>query len=219
MSAFVIEAVERTEHGKNASRRLRAAGKIPGVVYGHGFGNLSVAVDPKEVVEILTSESGRNTIFTLKVNDRTADVLIRDYQLHPVRGTLLHADFQNIAMDEVREFEIPVEVVGTAKGVKTGGILDHVLRAVTVECLPRDVPEGFPVDVSELDVGDMLRVSDLNLVSDRYTLLSDPEQVVVTVVAPRVEEEKEEVELGLEEEAEPELIRRTKAEEEAEEEE
>lgn len=210
MSPVVVEAQERSEFGKNASRRLRARGSIPAVLYGHGSQNVSIAVDPKKVVEILTSETGRNTIFKLDVNGRFEDVLIREYQLHPVKGTLLHVDFQRVAMDEVMEFEVPVEVVGTAPGVKAGGILDVVLRELTVECLPSEVPDHIQVDVSNLEIGGMVRVSDLQVDTSKIKVLNDPHLVVLVVTAPRVEEEAPAA--AAEAPAEPEVIRRGKVE-------
>ncbi len=217
MSPVVVKAQERSEFGKNASRRLRAGGSIPAVLYGHGSGNISLVVDPKKVVEILTSETGRNTIFKLEVGGRSEDVLIREYQLHPVKGTLLHVDFQRVAMDEVMEFQVPVEVVGTAPGVKAGGVLDVVLRELSVECLPRDVPDHIQVEVSKLEIGDLIRVADLQVDTSKLKILSDPQLVVLTVVPPRVEEETVAA-AAAEAPAEPEVIRRGKAEAEEEEE-
>jgi len=212
MSDFVVKAELRSELGKNANRRLRSRGMIPGVVYGQGLENVSVSLDPAALVDILHSDMGRNTIFMLNYGDKAANVLIRDYQLDPVRGELIHADLQSVAMDELMVFEIPIEVKGTAKGVKNGGVLDVVLREVEVECLPADVPDHVMVDVSELEIGDSLRVGALKLPSERMQMVSESDLVVLTVVPPRVTEEV--AETGLEEEAiEPELIRKGREEE------
>ncbi len=212
MARFTIEAEVREERGKNASRRLRALGMIPGVVYGRSFPATALSVDPKQVERILTSETGRNTIFTLKLGSQSSDVLVREYQLEPVHGTLTHVDFQRISMDEVREFEVPVELVGTAAGVKAGGIVDLVSREILVECLPNDVPSEIEVPMEALEIGDMVRVSELNVETSKIKILSEPDQVVVTVIAPRVEEEV--IAAPEEEEGEePELIRRAKGEE------
>lgn len=216
MADKVLEATPRTEMGKNASRRLRARGRIPAVVYGHDMETVAVSVDPKDVVRILQSDTGRNTIFQLQLEGKPTDVLIRDYQLDPVKGNLIHADFQRVVMDEAMVFEVPIEVVGTAKGVKLGGgVLDLVLREIEVECLPGDVPEHIEVEVSELDIGDALRVSDLKVDTSKVQILSEPDLVVLTVVPPRVEEALPVTE---EEMAEPELVRKGKAEAEEEEE-
>ncbi len=210
MKDLTIQADQRTQLGKNANRRLRTAGKIPGVVYGHDFEPVSVTVDPKDIHRILYSESGRNTIFKLQLPDVVKDVLIRDYQLDPVKGNLLHADFQTVAMDEMMEFEVPIEVVGSSVGVRNGGILDIVLREIEVECLPADVPDNIEIDVSALEIGDMVRVEDLKIDTSKITVLSEPELVVLNVAPPAVEEEPEEVEEAV---AEPEVIKKGKTEE------
>ncbi len=215
MEELFVIAEPRDQVGKNANRRLRRAGRIPATFYGRQLQAVSVAVDPKEIFRILHSESGHNTIFKLKLAQNQTDVLIRDIQLDPVSGQLLHADFQAVAMDELMRFEVPVETLGEARGVKEGGVLDTVLREIEVECLPGDVPENIAVDVSELDIGDSLRVEDLQIGDHKIEIVSEPDLVVVTVVPPRVvEEEEPEVE---EEAAEPEVIKKGKAEEEEEE--
>ena len=211
MARFTIEAEPREERGKNASRRLRADGRIPGVVYGRDFPAAALSVDPKDVERILTSETGRNSIFTLNLASQSTDVLVKDYQLEPVVGNLTHVDFQRISMDELMEFEIPVELVGTAPGVKAGGIVDLVQREILVECLPSDVPSEIRVPMEALEIGDLVRVSELDVDTSKVKILAEPDQVVVTVIPPRVEEE---VIVSTEEEAEePELIRKSKAEE------
>ncbi len=210
MKDLVIQAEQRNLLGKNANRRLRTTGKIPAVVYGHGFEAVSVAVDPKDIHRILHSESGHNTIFKLQLPDATKDVLIRDYQLDPVKGHLLHADFQTVAMDEVMVFEVPIEAVGNSIGVKNGGILDIVLREIELECLPSDVPDSLEVDVTALDIGDVVRVEDLQFDSSKITLLSEPDLVVLNIASPAVEEEEEEAEEVV---AEPEVIKKGKVEE------
>ncbi len=214
MDNVVVEAETRQQLGKNASRRLRAAGKIPGTLYGPAIEAVSITVDPRVLHRILHSESGQNTIFKLQVDQQQQDVLIRDFQLDPVRGDLLHADFLTVAMDELMTFEIPVELVGQAEGVKAGGVMDRPLQEVEVECLPGDVPDNFEVDVSALEIGDMIRVEDIRVDTDKIKVLSEPDLVVATVVPPRVE--VEEVEEVAEEEAEPEVIGKGKDEEEGE---
>ena len=192
MSEVIVKAVSRTEFGKNATRRLRVEGKIPGVLYGRGVESISVAVDPADVIQILNSDSGRNTIFELETDSSRNDVLIKDLQVDPVKGSLLHADFLCIAKDRVMEFQIPVEPMGIPEGVQThGGMLEVVLREISVECLPGDVPDQVQVDVTDLDIGAAIRVSELAIDTNKVKLLSDPELTVLTVVPPRVEEEPE----------------------------
>lgn len=218
MGKFVVLADRREQFGKNSNRRLRAQGQIPAVMYGHATESVEVSVNPKDLDRILHSETGRNTIFALEVGGEAQDVLIKDYQLDPIKGYLLHADFQVVAMDEQMIFEVPVQVVGTSKGVIEGGILDTVMREIQLECLPGNVPDNILVEVSELEIGDSIRVGELNIDTSQLSVLSEPDLVVVTVGAPKVEEEPEIEEEGAEGE-EPELIGEDQSEEGAAEEE
>lgn len=210
---IVVEAQQRSRLGKNACRRLRAEGMIPAVLYGPDIESQPIAVNPKEIINILRSDSGRNTILQLSLKDASRNVMIRDYQLDPIRDSLIHTDFQTIAMDKKMEFEVPVEVVGTAKGVREGGVLELILREITVECLPGDVPDSIEVDVSHLDINDPLHVSDLQVDPEKVEILNDPEVVVLLVAPPTVVHEEEEVvEEAAEEGAEPEVIGKGKEE-------
>ena len=191
MPNFVLTALPRKELGKNANRRLRATGQIPAIVYGRAMDPISLAVDPKEVFSILHSESGRNTVFKLKMDQKQLDVLIRELQVDPIRGHLVHADFQTISMDETRAFSVPIEPVGEAEGVKGGGILDIVVRGIEVKCLPKDVPDHITVDISHLEVGEAIRVRDLEITVEDIEILSDRDLVLLTVVPPKVEVEPE----------------------------
>ncbi len=213
MAKITVQAEERQEVGKGPNRRLRTQGKIPAVLYGQGLETLSVSVDLQDVDQILCSETGHNTIFKLQVGSNSPDVLIRDYQLDPVKGTLLHADFQAVALDKKMTFAVPVQVVGTASGVIAGGVLDIVLREVELECLPADVPDHIPVDVTELEIGDSVRAEALQIDPSKISVLSDPDLVILSVVPPHVEEEPEVIPEE-EELEEPELIKKGKAEEE-----
>jgi large subunit ribosomal protein L25 len=209
-----VEAVTREEFGKNAARRLRQAGRIPAVVYGGGGPSLSIAVDPKQISRILFSELGHNALFSLEIKGKApARVMLKDWTLDPVKGTLLHVDMVRIARDTVLKIRVPVHTVGEPKGVKVqGGIFDFVLREVELECLPDDIPEHITIDVSELTLGRNLRVSDLP-VGPKVKVLTDPTRVVAHVVALKVEEEKPaEVIAEAAAPAEPELIRKGKAE-------
>ncbi len=218
MANTVVQATVRETVGKNENRRLRAGGRIPGVVYGRGITPIAVSVDPRDIHRILHSDTGRNTIFKLDVNGTSRDVLIRDMQLDPLRDTLLHADFQAIAMDQTMTFDVPVEPIGTAKGVKTGGgLLEVVLRTVQVECLPGNVPQHIAVDVNELEVGGTVRISQLQVDTEKIKILNDPDLVVLSIVLPAAEKVEEVVAAPTEEEAaEPEVIKKGKAEEEEE---
>jgi large subunit ribosomal protein L25 len=186
-------------------------GQIPAVIYGSGKQSLPLTVDPAVLSEILHSDSGHNTIFSLNVDGKkSTDVMVKDYQLDPVKGNLIHADFIHIAMDQVLQLSVDVETVGEAAGVKTeGGIMDVVSRSIEVECLPADIPESITVDVSSLGINDYFRVKDLPQ-DPRVKILTEPEVVIVTIIPPVKEEEVpvEEPEEGVE----PEVIKRGKAE-------
>lgn len=213
----VIAAQGRIPSGKNANRRLRKSGKIPAVIYGHGKQPAVVSVDPNEVKAILYSETGRNTIFAVSVDgSEQNNAMVKDYQLDPVQGNLIHADFLEIAMDRLLELTVNVELVGEAEGVKLdGGIMDFVTRSIEVECLPSDIPESIKVDVGALKINDYIRVKNIQTEA-KVKILSDPDIVIVTIVPPIKEEVPVEAAV---ETAEPEVIKKGKAVEEGAEEE
>jgi large subunit ribosomal protein L25 len=217
--AITVEAEPREDFGKNAARRTRRAGRIPGVVYGGGGPVIPVSVDPIGIRNILHSEAGHNAIFTLQVRGKApARAMIRDWQSEPIRGGLLHVDLVRIALDTKLKLKVAIHIIGEAQGVKVqGGVFEFMLREVEVECLPDDIPEAINVDVSPLALGQSLRVSELSI-GPKVKVLTDANRVVAHVVAPRAEEEKpaETVEATP---AEPEVIRKGKAEEEGAEEE
>lgn len=212
---LTVEGEPREEFGKNVARRLRRAGRIPAVVYGAGGPSIPVAVDPKMILQILGSESGHNSIFTLEIRGKApARVMLRDWSKDPAHGDLLHVDMIRVARDTKLKVEVPVHVTGEPKGVKVqGGVFEFVLREVEVECLPEDIPENFTVDVTELMIGRNLRVSDLEH-GPNVRILTDPTRVVAHVVALKAEEEKPAVEAVEAAPAEPEVIRKGKLEEE-----
>ncbi len=215
MEQIVIEAQRRIPAGKNANRRIRKAGRIPAVVYGAGKEALPLLVDPDALSDILHSQSGHNTIFGVSVDGGSqATVMVKDYQLDPVRGNIIHADLYEIAMDQLLKLTVDVEMIGEAEGVKLGGIMDVVTRSLEVECLPADIPKSIRVDVSPLQVNDYIRVK--NLPADpKVRILSDPEVVIVTIVPPVKEEVP--VEVAPAGPAEPEVIKKGKVAEEGEE--
>jgi len=186
-----LEAVKRESFGKNEARRLRVTGHIPAVLYGGvSVGGkpqaTSIAVDPKALSGILHSDSGVNTLIGLKVGDEDVRVLVREYQLDPVTHKLLHADFYRIAMDKLLTVTVPVICKGEPKGVKQqGGMLDIVHREVEVECLPADIPEHIELDVTELMLGQAIRLKDV-ATSPKWTAVSDLDIMLVHVISPRV---------------------------------
>ena len=155
-----LEAVSRNRFGKNEAGRIRREGQIPAVVYGEAHAAESVSVNPKDLLRILYSESGANTLISLKIDGKgDARVLVKEYQLHPTEQNLLHADFYRVAMDKVLRVTVPVHLTGVAKGIKEqGGIVDFVHREIVMECLPADIPEHITIDVTELMLHDGVRV-------------------------------------------------------------
>lgn len=218
--ALSVEADPREDFGKNASRRLRHAGRIPGVVYGGGGPAIPVTVDPKRISAILHSESGHNAIFSLEIKGKApARVMLRDWQVDPLHGDLLHVDMVRVARDAKLKVKVPVQITGEAKGVKVqGGIFEFLLREVELECLPDDIPDHITVDVTELLIGRNLRVAELP-VGEKVKVLTDAHRVVAHVVALKAEEEKPAAEVVEVAPGEPEVIRKGKAEEAAGEEE
>jgi len=216
MPEFVVPAESRTDTGKNANRKLRSRGLIPGVLYATGKHAQAVQVSPHEIGTILKSAAGENTIFDLDVAGKRRKVILKEFQREPVRGKLLHADFYEVALDKRLDVKVHIELEGTPVGVKLqGGIVDFVTRELEIECLPADIPEKIVVDISHLELGKHLRVSDLKL-SDKVKVMVEPEVVVVHVVLPRAEVAAEaavaEGEAAVAEAAgaEPEVIRKGK---------
>ena len=189
----VLEAQTREAGTKNQARRVRREGKIPAVVYGAGKDAVPVSVDPRHVLRILRSESGHNTIFDLALSGgenakaETAKAMIVDWQYEPIKGHLLHIDLKRIAMDKALRVNVPVVLQGVPAGVKTeGGILEQMLREVEIECLPGDIPGHIDVDVSHLTFGKVLRVSDLPH-NEKLKFLSDANQPVAHVTSVKEE--------------------------------
>ncbi|MCM3879480.1 MAG: 50S ribosomal protein L25 [Vicinamibacterales bacterium] len=185
----VLEAVERTSRGKNENRRLRVTGRIPAVVYGEKEGGVAIAVDPKSLTKILQTELGANTLIALKLpGGGDARVLVKEYQYDPVTHKLLHADFYKVAMDKLIRVTVTVVPRGEPKGVKQqGGVLDIVHRQIELECLPADIPEHIVIDVSEMMVGQSVRVRDV-ATDAKWKAVSDPDMMLMHVIIPKVEE-------------------------------
>jgi large subunit ribosomal protein L25 len=192
MATSTIPAVVATpregKFNKNAARRVRVSGKIPAVVYGAGQDAVAVSVDPRVITKILHSDSGHNTIFDLDVTGATVvKAMIVDWQHEPIKGALLHIDLKRIAMDKAMRVSVPIQLVGVPVGVKAqGGILEHVLREVEVECLPGDIPSHLDVDVSKLEINGAIHVSDLPH-SGSIKFLGDEGATVAHVTAMREE--------------------------------
>jgi large subunit ribosomal protein L25 len=214
MADIVVSAKNRTETGKNVNRRLRVEGLIPGVLYGSSKKPVAVSVSPKEIGSILKSKTGENTLFDLELDGSRRTVILKEFQLEPIKGSLLHADFYEVALDKLLQVNVHVELVGVPVGVKVqGGIVDWVTRELEIESLPRDIPEKITVDISNLEIGKHVRVADIT-VPDKVKILTESDIVIAHVVAPRAEEVAAVVEAAPAAEgavAEPEVIKKGKA--------
>ena len=220
MDQITVEARPRDERGKNAARRMRRDGHVPAVLYGGNGGSITLAVNTKQLAAILRSQSGHNTIFKVKLPTGDQPAMLKDWQVDPLLGSLLHVDLLRVAMDVRMRVMVPVHTFGEPQGVKLqGGIFEMVTREVEIECLPSEIPGEIRVDVSELMIGKQLRAGDLPVDAAKIRLVTDPQRVVAHVVALRAEEEKPAEGAAAEAAApaEPEVIKKGKKEEEGEE--
>ena len=188
MSEVVAAKPREGKFNKNAARRVRVAGKIPAVLYGPGNDPVAIEVDPKQISRILFSETGHNTIFDVEVTGQpAAKAMIVDWQREPINDRLIHIDLKRIALDKALHVSVRVKLLGIPVGVKAaGGILDQVLREVEIECLPADIPSNISVDVSELELHGVLRISGLPH-SDKIKYLNHEDATVAHVVTIREE--------------------------------
>ena len=186
----ILEAQARDSFGKNEARRIRREGKVPAVLYGGDKSEATpISVAPKALLKILHSQSGLNTLISLKLaGTGDARVLVKDFQVDPITHAVLHADFYRIAMDKTLQATIPIVVHGEPKGVKQqGGILEHIRREIVIEVLPADIPEHIDVDVTELMLHQGIRVRDV-ATNPKWTPVSDPDLMLLHVIMPKVEE-------------------------------
>ena len=186
----VLEAQARDTFGKNEARRTRRGGHVPGVLYGgDGKGATPIAVAPKALLKILHSESGQNTLISLKLAGAGDNrVLVKDFQLDPITHEVLHVDFLKIAMDKLLQVTVPIVVHGEPKGVKQqGGVLEFIRREVVIEVLPADIPEHIDVDVSELMLHQGVRVRDV-VTNPKFKAVSELDLMLVHVIMPKAEE-------------------------------
>jgi len=194
MERPALTADVREGTGKGVARKLRAKGFVPGVFYGPRTETTPLIVNPRELAKSLQTEAGENVLInlTIRKGDQADQkvVMVKEVQIDPLQGTALHADFYEVAMDEMITIEVPVHLVGRPEGVKMGGILEQVRRVVQVQCLPGDIPRSIDVEVSSLKIGDSIRGSDLQV--EKAKILLDPAMTVATVVPPAAEEKKAE---------------------------
>ncbi len=216
MQKFTVEGKKRDTFGKDAAKRSRRIGLVPAVLYGGRGDSLPLDVNAKQVARILRSETGHNSIVTvLLAGGGEENAILKDWQVDPVSGSLLHVDMLRVAMDVRMRFRVPVHPFGEPEGVKLqGGIFEIVTREVAIECLPGDIPEEFRVDVTGLTLHKQLRASDLPLDHDKMKLVSDPQRVLAHVVALKKEEEPapEAVAAAAATPVEPEVIKKGKKE-------
>lgn len=216
---IVIKSEKRQGLGSNASRRLRKQGFVPAVLYGESMESRPLVVSKKDIVQILKLESGENTIFKVAVDTDMYDAMIKDLQVDPVTDELLHADLIRISMDKPVRVTVPIVHSGEPVGVKTeGGFVDFVTREVEVECLPRDIPESLSIDISELHIHQSIKAEGMAIPAG-VKLITEPATVLVLVSLPHKEEEafpgEKPEEAVAEESAEPEVIKKERAEKEA----
>ena len=180
-----LNLTTRHNSGKGVARKLRRAGRVPGIIYGGGGEPVPVSMEAREALHLFHSISVENTILNLMVDDREAErALVREVQVHPYRTELLHVDFLRVRRGVAIEVHVPVHMTGVPAGVRDGGILEHVFHDITVKCVPSRIPEAIEVDVSHMEAGDVLRVGDLEM-PEGVENLSDPEQAVCAVAIPK----------------------------------
>jgi large subunit ribosomal protein L25 len=220
METFTLEGKAREGRGKGPARRLRTTGMVPATLYGGKKQAIALAVNAKQVAKILRSETGHNTIFSVTVDNGGQErAMMKDWQVDPISGKLLHVDLLRIAMDVRMRVKVPVHTFGEPQGVKMqGGIFEMVTREVELECLPGDIPEEFKVDVSDMLIGKQLRAADLPFDPNKVKLVTDLQRVIAHVVVLKKEEEPApEAAVATETApAEPEVIKKGKKEEEGE---
>ena len=191
MEIIKLSASRRLKAGSSPSNRLRRAGQVPAIAYGKDLAPVKVAIQPKELIRVLESDHGKNSVVELDIEGtEKLTVMVRDYAYHPISRALVHADFLQVKLDEAVEVQVPFRTTGKAKGLVLGGILQQIFRTIPVRCLPEKIPSMIEVDVSELDMGDSLKASQLPLPEGVAVLLSE-EQTVVVCYAPEKGGEEE----------------------------
>lgn len=214
MATASLNATPRTDTGKGVARKLRAAGQVPGVIYGHGREPQTLTVNAREFDRLAERVRITSTVIELALDGKTARTLVREIQRHPIKRELLHVDFQELVAGEKVTVSVPLRFTGTAEGVKTGGgILEEVMHQIHVECDPSNIPDHIDVDVTALTIGHSLHIGDLTM-PEGVVVTDDADQTVVVVSAPKAEEvvaAPVEGALAAEAVPEPELIRKPKA--------
>lgn len=214
MSELTIEVQKREQTGKGSNRRARSGGLIPAVVYGGGKESVSIQIDRKSMLDLMKKTGSENPIFLLKLGDNQRHAMIREVQTHPITRQVVHIDFQRVMMDQKIRVQVPVELVGTAYGVKNqGAVLDFVTREIEVECLPGDIPKHVELDITELHAHQHAEAKDVKL-PEGVTLVDAPEKVIAAVTHARAEDIGTGAEGVATDRDEPEVIKKGKTDEE-----
>ncbi|MCP4399268.1 MAG: 50S ribosomal protein L25 [bacterium] len=213
MEQMQLTSNVRTDTGKGAARKLRQNGLVPAVLYGGTHGNIVLSVSSHDLRQIIAKGAGESSLLDLEVKNggdaQTVPVILKEFQIDPVKRTLLHADFMEVTMGQVMEIRVPLEFTGTSAGVKVGGLLEFITRELTIECLPSKMLNHIDVDISALEIGGTLSAEDISL-SEDYKIITPLDTVLVTVAAPKAEEVEGEEEEEEEGQAEPEVIQKGK---------
>lgn len=192
MAQNTLEVSVRQKPGKSGAKEVRRDGNIPAILYGKGTEPTMLAVNPAALKQALSTEAGENTLLELTFNDGSKETkklsLLRDIQYDFLTSKPIHFDFQALDINKRITVNVPVKIVGKAKGIKEGGILEEILRDIPVECLPKDIPNSFEIDVTDLDIGHSIHVSALK-VSEDFNILKDDDETIVTILAPKLEVE------------------------------
>lgn len=195
MQTNVLNAEIRTEKGKNASHRLRKEGYIPAVLYSHGISE-TLKIQEKDLFNLFKGKISESILIDLNITNKEGDsshkAFVKDYQRDVITEKILHLDFYKIKMDEKVQTSVPIEIVGTSPGVKMGGILEVMLREIDIKCLPMELPEKIPIDITNLTIGSSFYIKDLNL-SSSIEIMNDPDRVMISVLSPQKVEIEEEV--------------------------
>lgn len=192
MAQNTLEVSLRRRPGKSGAKEIRKGGNIPAILYGKGTDPVPLIVNPASLKLALSTEAGENTLLEIAFNDGSKEVrrlsLLREIQYDFLTSKPIHFDFQALDINKKITVDVPVKIVGKAKGVKEGGILEEILREIPVECLPKDIPNSFEIDVTDLEIGHSIHVSSLD-VSENVNLLKEDDETIVTILAPKLEVE------------------------------
>lgn len=188
MEQINLSAQPRAERGKGPAGRLRAAGRVPGILYGAGIqGAIALALDVKELEKTLHTHAGGNVLVNLDLaGDKSRTVMFKEIDRHPLKGTVVHVDLLEVNMDKAVEIEVPVHLTGKAAGLAFGGIVQHETRTIRIECLPSQIPDSIDIDITPLGVGQSIHVKDIKL-AEGLVAIDEPELTIVSIVSPTAE--------------------------------